>query len=401
MTTDLQPPDSFISRQSERVIWDASTAFPVVVLTGPRQSGKTTLAQHLFSDKPYYSLENPDTLRHYQLDPRRFLTQHPQGMVLDEVQRAPDIFSYLQGLVDSQKQMGQYIVTGSQQFGLLAKVTQSLAGRAGLVDLLPLSYSEISHVPAWVRAPLNELLLRGGYPSLYDRRRNRRLLPQQWFSSYFATYVERDVRQVLQVRDSAVFLRFLRLCAHRAGQLLNVQNLAAECGISTSSANQWLGVLEASYIIRLLPPWFENFGKRLVKMPKLYFYDTGLLCWLLGVEGAQTLNFHAMRGAIFENWVILETIKHRCNQGLRPDIYFWRDNHGVEIDLVFEQGGQLHPVEIKSGSTFQNEWLKNIRHLQKYGGARIGQASLVYGGAEMFNVQGVQVMGWARLNNPS
>jgi predicted AAA+ superfamily ATPase len=352
----------------------------------------------LFQDKPYYSLENPDTLRQYQLDPRSFLTQHPQGMVLDEVQRSPDIFSYLQGLVDRQKQMGQYIVTGSQQFGLLEKVTQSLAGRAGLVDLLPLSYAEISNVPALTRTPLNELLWRGGYPSLYDRRRNQHLVPQQWFSSYFATYVERDVRQVLQVRDSASFLRFLRLCAHRAGQLLNVQNLAVECGISTSTANQWLSVLQASYIIRLLPPWFENFGKRLVKMSKLYFYDTGLLCWLLGIESAQQLSFHAMRGAIFENWVLLETIKHRCNQGLRADVYFWRDNHGVEVDLLFEHHGLLHPVEIKSGTTFQGEWLKNIRHLQKYGGARIGQGSLVYGGSERFNVQGVQVMNWASLS---
>lgn len=387
-------PNNQIQRKAESSVKRLVKGFPVVALTGPRQSGKTTLACSVFPDKPYRTLEDPETRQLALSDPRAFLAQFPDGAVLDEIQRTPELFSYLQGVVDAKQQMGLFVITGSQQFGLLEAITQSLAGRVGLVELLPLSLSEIASAHKVDANSLNQLMFTGGYPALYNKIRSKSLLPSDWFRAYVTTYIERDVRQVLGVRDLASFERFVRMCASRSGQLLNLQALAADCGISVTNARQWMSVLETSYVVRLLQPWHENFGKRLVKMPKLYFLDTGLLCWLLRIESATALATHAMRGPVFETWLVAEVLKHRLNQGLSPDIYFWRDNHGVEIDLLFEHNNLLHAVEMKSGTTFSLDWVKGCKRFQHYATHRYGSSTVVYGGENSFDTQAINIMSW-------
>jgi uncharacterized protein len=387
----------FVPRTAWQSVVRLAASFPVVALTGPRQSGKTTLARQVFAHKPYRTLEDAETRNLALADPRAFLAQFPHGAVLDEIQRAPELLSYLQSAVDQRNQMGDFIITGSQQFGLLESISQSLAGRVGLVQLLPLCLAEISRAANWTPTDLNTLMFTGGYPALYDARRGtatQNLLPADWHRAYIGTYIERDVRQVLGVRDLAGFERFVLMCAARSGQMLNIQSLGADCGISASATRQWLSVLEASYVIRRLQPWHENFGKRLVKMPKLYFYDTGLLCHLLRIESPLALATHAMRGAIFETWVLTETLKHRLNQGLTADVYFWRDNHGVEVDLLYPHQGQLHPVEIKSGTTFATDWVRGCELFRRYAGARSAPGVVVYGGEDSYQVLDNQAMSW-------
>ena len=384
-----------IRRQASQLLVQMSKGFPIVALTGPRQSGKTTLARQAFPDKPYFSLEDPEIRQRLVADPKQFFAILPSGAVLDEVQRCPEVFSYLQGLVDERARMGEFVITGSQQFGLLDNITQSLAGRVGLLQLLPLSLAELTATGMSPRT-LEQTVWMGGYPALFDQRRQLEQ-PAQWLSAYASTYIERDVRQVLEVSKLSLFQRFVLMCAARTGQLLNLSALAADCGISHTTARSWLTVLEASYVVYLLQPYHQNFGKRLVKMSKLYFLDTGLLCHLLRIDSPQTLATHALRGAIFESWVVSETLKHRFNQALPADIYFWRDNHGVEVDLVFEHAGKLHAVEIKSGATFATDWVKACQRWQRYAGAVAADPVLVYGGQESYTVQGVQVRAWHTL----
>lgn len=384
-----------IERQALQIVAQLARGFPVVALTGPRQSGKTTLARQAFPGKPYFSFEDLEVRQRALSDPRQFLAQLPVGAVLDEVQHCPEVFSYLQGVVDERQRMGEFVLTGSQQFGVSERITQSLAGRVGLVQLLPLSWPELLH--AGLAAPtLEQALWTGGYPALFDRRRQLDN-PAQWLSAYTATYVERDVRQVLAVSNLSLFQRFVLMCAARTGQLLNLSALASDCGISHTTARNWLTVLQASYVVHLLQPYHRNFGKRLVKMPKLYFLDTGLLCHLLRIDSAQTLATHALRGAIFESWVMAETLKHRWNQGLPADIHFWRDNHGTEIDLLFEYRGTLHAVEIKSGATFAPDWLRGIQRWQCYAGAAAATPVLIYAGRDSYSMAGVQVMAWREM----
>ncbi len=382
-----------IARDAHALLKRLAAGFPVVAVTGPRQSGKTTLARMSFPQHAYVTLEDPDTRMLALADPRRFLARFDQGAVLDEVQRAPDLLSYLQGRVDDRQRMGEFVITGSQQFGLLGTVSQSLAGRVGMARLLPLSLAEKGRARL-PRASLEETLFVGGYPALHGARAMA-LDTQLWFSSYVATYLERDVRQVLAVTDLALFQRFLSLCAARSGQLLNLNSLAADCGIAQPTARRWLTVLQASDVITLLPPYHRNFGKRLVKTPKLYFLDTGLLCWLLRVPDAHTLLTHAARGAIFETWVVSETIKHRFHHGLPADLYFWRDNHGTEIDLVFEDQGRLQAVEIKSGTTFASDWLAPCRRWQAMVGSDAARPIVVWGGTDSFALSDAQAVSWA------
>ena len=384
-----------IERLAVQLIGQLARGFPVIALTGPRQSGKTTLARQAFPGKPYFSLEDLEVRQRVSADPRRFFAQLPEGAVLDEAQHCPEVFSYLQGIVDERARMGEFVLTGSQQFGLTEKITQSLAGRVGLVHLLPLAWAELD-CAGLAATTLEQALWGGGYPALFDRSR-RVADPAQWLGAYTATYIERDVRQVLGVVNLSLFRRFVLMCAARTGQLLNLSALASDCGISHTTARSWLTVLEASYVVHLLPPFHSNFGKRLVKMPKLYFFDTGLLCHLLRIDSPRTLATHALRGAVFESWVVAETLKHRFNRGLPADLYFWRDNHGTEVDLVFEHAGRLQAVEIKSGATFSLDWLHAGERWRKYAGAAAAPPLLVYGGRDSFRLHDTQVMAWHRM----
>lgn len=378
-----------ITRDALKTLHRLGQGFPVLALTGPRQSGKTTLARAAYPNKAYVSLENPEEREFAEIDPKRFLARFPDGAILDEVQRCPALLSWLQGLVDERKRMADFILTGSQQFSLIAGMTQSLAGRLGRVELLPLSASELQGA-GQLPATLDGLLWQGGYPALYDRP----LTPNDWFASYVATYLERDVRQLLAVGDLIQFQRFVRLCAARSGQLLNLTALGADCGISANTARTWMSVLEASYLVIRLPPYHRNFGKRLVKTPKLYFLDTGLMAWLLGIRDTHSLSLHHARGALFETWVVSELVKQRLNSGQPNDLYFWRDNSGIEIDVVYETPSGLQGLEIKSGSTFASDWPDASLKWQKLAGSEALPPRIVFGGEGQYERQGCKVTGW-------
>jgi len=381
-----------IIRTAQATLLRLAKGFPILAITGPRQSGKTTLAKAAFPDKPYVSLEDPDIRRLAESDPRGLLAQFPNGAILDEAQRAPELFSYIQTRVDADMRLGFYVLTGSQQFGLFSGISQTLAGRVGMLQLLPFSMSELQSAGQLPRG-LDEVLYRGAYPPLYDRD----LAPVDWYGNYVNTYVERDVRQLIAVRDLAVFQRFLRMCAARVGQLLNLSALAADCGITHNTAAAWLSVLEASYIVCILRPHFQNFNKRLVKAPKLYFCDTGLASWLLGIREPSQLAFHAQRGSLFENLVVTEFVKARLNQGFPPDLYFWRDKAGLEVDLLVEKGDSLQPLEIKSGQTIAADFFQTLAKWGALAGKPDAPAWLVYGGDQSARHGNVEIVPWRSL----
>lgn len=379
-----------IKREIEAVMKELASGYPALAVTGPRQSGKTTLAKHAFPDKPYVSLENPDVRELAQHDPRGFLEKYSEGAVLDEIQNCPALFSYLQEIMDSSRKMGRFILTGSQQFGLFSGITQSLVGRIAMIQLLPFACTEIygSKPPA-----LQDTMFRGFYPPVHDRKLN----PTLWYANYIQTYIERDVRKMINVRDLNTCQRFIRLCAGRVGQLLNLSQLAADAGVAHNTVRAWISILEASYIVFLLPPHHRNFNKRIIKTPKLYFYDTGLVCWLLAIQKADQIMTHPQRGALFENLAIGEMVKARFNRGLTSNLYFWRDRAGNEVDVIIEKADGLIPVEIKSGQTLNSDYFKDIDHWLKLTHQRQSKSWLVYGGSEEHRQDQTQVLSWRNL----
>jgi len=378
-----------IPRAAHPLLDELRAGYPIITLTGPRQSGKTTLARAAFPHKPYVSLEIPEEREFARSDPRGFLARFAEGAIIDEVQHVPELLSWIQTEVDAVGAMGRYVLTGSQNFSLLANISQSLAGRSALVQLLPLSIAELA---AAGRLPddLDAALLRGGYPALHARS----LTPARWLGDYALTYIERDVRQINRIHDLALFQRFVKLCAGRTGQLLNLTNLAQECGVAPNTARAWLTVLEASYLVFLLPPYHRNFNKRVVKTPKLYFVDAALAAAQMGIATAQQLAVHPLRGALFETFIVSEYLKARYNAGWPSNLYFWRDNVGLEVDLVLEEATGLRPIEIKSGATVTDDMSRTLRKwLQLAGDAALG-ARLVCAAPQSHVRDGIEIRRW-------
>lgn len=381
-----------IPRRAAKSLTHLAKEYPVLVVTGPRQSGKTTLCQAVFPDLPYASLEEPDVRRFAIADPRGFLAQYAEGALLDEVQRAPELLSYLQGIVDRAPRPGSFVLTGSQQLDVLAGVSQTLAGRAGLLTLLPFALAELPENLA--PRSIEQLLFRGLYPPIHHRA----LEPSRWFANYVQTYLERDLRQVVNVRDLSSFQVFLRLCAGRTGQLLNLSALAADCGITHNTAKAWLSVLEASFVVILLRPHFRNFGKRLVKTPKLYFVDPGLAAWLLEVRSVEQLIAHPLRGALFETWAIAELLKGRANAALASNLYFWRDRAGLEVDCVLDRGTALVPVEVKAGQTLAGDYFDALAKFAALAGDLAAPGWVVYGGSRIEKRSVATALPWRSID---
>jgi len=381
-----------IPRTAQKALLRLAKGFPIVAITGPRQSGKTTLAKLTFPQKPYLSLEDPDVRATAESDPRGLLAAFRDGAILDEAQRAPHLFSYLQTKVDEKIIPGMFVLTGSQQFGLLSGITQSLAGRVGLIHLLTFAAEELAAVRQ-LPDSLEKLLVRGLYPPLYDRD----IFSGDWFSGYIATYVERDARQLINVRDLSAFQRFVKMCAARTAQILNLSSLASDCGITHNTAAAWISVLEASYLIYLLRPHQRNFNKRLIKAPKLYFCDVGLAAWLLGIHTPEQVRFHAQRGALFETLVVTEFLKGRFNEGLPANLFYWRDSKGLEIDLIREEGEELEAIEIKSGQTIAPDSFTSLKRWLKLAGQSEAPARLIYGGDKALTNKNISIVPWQNI----
>lgn len=379
-----------IKRTAEQELRELAMSFKAVAVVGPRQSGKSTLVRHVFPDKPYVSLENPDLRIFASQDPRGFLSTYPDGAILDEVQRTPELFSYLQEILDTANQNGLFILTGSNNFILQERISQSLAGRVGYLQLLPLSIEEIGELDT----DPDSLMFRGGYPIIYQQN----ISPTRWYANYIRTYVERDVRLIKNIGDLNVFEKFLRLCAGRIGQMLNMSSLAVEVGVDVKTIDAWLSVLEMSFVVFRLQPYHKNYNKRIVKMPKLYFYDVGLALSLMGVEELSQVQLHPFRGALFENLILLEIMKQRLNAGRRPNLYFWRDNTGNEIDILLDRGTELLAIEVKSGQTVTADYFKGLNFWQRTSGQEGG--FVVYAGdQQQMRSNGVQVVPFRKLTD--
>lgn len=383
-----------IERNLSRRLRAVARKFPAVMITGPRQSGKSTLCRMVFPKRPYVSLEPPDVRAFAAGDPRGFLAQFPRGAIVDEIQRAPELCSFLQGIIDAQPTPGRWILTGSQSLSIAAAVNQSLAGRAAILHLLPLARNETRRFKRFPRT-LDAAILTGGYPRILDRR----LSPADWLGSYVRSYLDRDVRLISNVGDLAVFQRFVQLCAARTASLLNLSALATDCGVSQPTAKAWLSILEATFIIFRLQPYFASIGKRLVRTPKLHFYDTGLACWLLGIRDASQLHMHPLRGLMFESWVVSEVVKHRASRGEHSGVYFYRDQHGVEADLITENGRELTVIEAKAGQTAHHDLIQAGRNAaDALTQARPVRRVVVFGGAPGQRRSEMTLLSWDELD---
>ena len=392
-----------IKRLLGKHLLNISKKYPIVTITGPRQSGKTTLAKAVFPKYKYVSLEDPDFRRFAEEDPRSFLSENNKHVILDEIQNVPELFSYIQCLVDEKPLNGRYILTGSQKFLLNERISQSLAGRCALLNLLPFSLSELTN-----RKPQNtwdkniikkykdpqlsiyESIFKGFYPRVHDQK----LDPTEWYKDYFNSYITRDVRALLNVGDLRSFEQFIRLLAGRSGQLLNLTSLGNDSGVTHTTVKRWISILEASYILTLIPPHYKNFNKRLIKAHKIYFNDSGLLCYLLRISSHKELINHPMLGNIFETFIISEFIKAFTHQGKEPPLYFWRDKTGNEIDLLVESGRDLFPVEIKASQTISSDFIKNIKTWFKLPQNTQNKGAIVYGGGIFQKRGNIQIIPW-------
>lgn len=382
-----------IQRIAGKKISELAAKFKAVAVTGARQTGKTTLVKQIFKDKPYVSLENPDNRSFALEDPRGFLANYPNGAILDEIQRTPALFSYLQEILDNTKQKGLFILTGSNNFLLQQSISQTLAGRIATIHLLPFSIEELKNGKVLPKND-DELMIKGFYPPVYDQE----IDPQDWCPNYIRTYIEKDVRQIKNITDLIVFERFIKLLAGRSGQELNNSALAVETGVDAKTVQSWIGILESSFIIYLLKPHHKNFNKKIVKRPKLYFYDSALVCYLLGIRDNNHLQTHPLKGAIFEGMVITKLLKNRTNAGLDINLFYWRDKTGHEVDLIIDNGKTLLPIEIKSGMTISKDYFKNIDYWTNLSGSK--KAFILYTGAQhQKRSDGTEIMNWRALNS--
>ena len=380
-----------INRTATQRLIHLSKTFRSVAVVGPRQSGKTTLCRAVFPEKPYVSLENPDVLEFATTDPRGFLSQfnNDNGAILDEVQKAPHLFSYLQQILDETKKKGLFILTGSNNFLLQENITQTLSGRIAYLQLLPLSLEELK-TSSFLKNNYAWHIITGGYPEVISEGIN----PTDWFPNYISTYIERDVRQLKNITNLSLFTKLLRMCAGRTGQILNMTSLANDCGIDQKTVSAWLGILQSSYIIYLLKPYYNNFNKRIMKTPKLYFYDTGVACSLLGIKSAEQIAIHAAKGALFENLIVSELLKERFNAGESDNLFYWRDKTGNEVDIIAENEGKLTAIELKAGETINNDFFKGLNYFSALETPRT-EKIVVYGGNQTQNrSNGIAVKSW-------
>ena len=381
-----------IERTLASKVTSLAQKFQVITLTGPRQSGKTTLVRATFPDLPYVSLEEPDIRQIALTDPRGFLSNYPNGVILDEIQNTPELFSYLQRIVDENRQI-QFILTGSSNFLLMEKISQTLAGRTAVLHLLPFSLQELEPLAD----SYENLIFKGQYPRIYDRA----IPPTDFYPSYIQTYVDRDVRMIKNIGDINAFIQFTQLCAGRIGQPLNNASLANDAGISPNTAKSWLSILESSYILYRLQPYHRNFNKRLIKSPKLYFYDTGVACSLLGIRMQEQVNLHYMKGSLFENLILNEFIKRSFNQGENRLPYYWQDNHGKEIDCLLVNGEKITAVEIKSGKTISTSYFENLNYWRSLAALPENQEYVVYGGEQSMQTSAGTLISWKNLDRIS
>jgi len=366
--------------------------FPVITITGPRQSGKTTVTQEVFKNYPYFTLEDPDTKALALSDPRSFISTFRNGVILDEIQNVPDLFSYIQGLSDKYNKPGMFILTGSQNFLLLEKISQTLAGRVDIIKLLPLHLSELKG-KKYTKYSYEEFIFKGMYPRIYSQN----IPPNKFYPNYLQTYVERDLRAIKNIGNLHTFQKFMMMCAARIGQLINVSSLANDVGVTSPTIEEWLSVLEASFIIYLLKPYHKNYNKRLTKMPKLYFYDTGLASYLLKIRSVQQVETHFLKGGLFENFIINELLKRQYNKGILPEFYFWRDSKGKEIDLIIDTPDKEILIEIKSGRTLTQEYFRGLKYYNKISDGSPDNAFVVYGGDQSFKLTNGTLVSWNNL----